>query len=94
MKKRPVSKDFINAMEEKLEHGRRRKRKGWDSHWAGYLKSIGEGPTSYLMRRLFVEVFELQDAVLYKSKEMIRLEAADVANFAMFIADCHGALEE
>lgn len=33
MKKRPVSKEFINAMESKLEHGRQMGRVGWDSYW-------------------------------------------------------------
>lgn len=45
------------------------------------------------MRRLLEEVSELIVALAQEDKEAIRSESADVANFAMMVADVHQALE-
>ena len=42
-------------------------------------------PTALLLRRLQAEVLELEVATGYESEEQIMNEAADVANFALFI---------
>lgn len=59
-----------------------------DRHWADCTRG-------YLMQRLWEEVAELQEAVVTKgmSADEIRGEAADVANFAMMVADICGGLK-
>ncbi len=47
----------------------------------------------YLLRRLGQESRELQDAVLGHAPLIVGDEAADVANFAMMLADVAGALD-
>lgn len=90
---RGLSKDFLNAMREKLEHGRWRGYEGWDQRWAGYSMEPHCGTNGFLMRRLFDEYVELVLAVASGNPDVIRSEAADVANFAMMVADIHGALD-
>ncbi len=86
MSKRPVDPDFIMAMNEKLEHGRLCGRDDYDEGWP-----LHPYP-GFLFDRLIEEVGELMRAVLTGTVQEIRHEAADVANFAMFIADAHGTL--
>ncbi|KKM21292.1 hypothetical protein LCGC14_1636860 [marine sediment metagenome] len=83
---RGVSAIFIEAMDEKLELGRRKGREEWD---LGRYK----GHCHLLVSRLKEETGELLDALDGKDKALILREAADVANFAMFIADHKGALQ-
>jgi len=90
---RGLNRDFLNAMREKLEHGRRRNRDGWDNHWQESSIEHIQGHKGFLFHRLLEEVIELADAVKYSNSEEIRSEAADVANFAMMIADAEGALK-
>ena len=90
---RGLSKQFLEAMRQKLEHGRRRGHTGWDKHWECYVHRSLAGVDGELMSRLYEEVAELIIAVHEGKPEKIRLEAADIANFAMFIADIEGALE-
>ena len=95
MRKRGLSKDFLAAMREKMEYGRRWGYEGWDSHWQGRFGHASlRGATGKLMKRLQKEVIELALAIYSGNKEEIRLEAADVANFAMMIADAEGTLDE
>lgn len=80
---RPEVARFAELMEQKL---RANDHKG---HWLG-------SSLSYLIARLREECGELIDAVLYEEDSTpghITEEAADVANFAMFIADVAGALD-
>mgnify|MGYP000899229991 FL=1 len=80
---RPEVAKFAELMEQKL---RANDHKG---HWRG-------SSLSYLIARLREECGELIDAILYEEDSApghITEEAADVANFAMFIADAAGALE-
>jgi NTP pyrophosphatase (non-canonical NTP hydrolase) len=80
---RPEVARFAELMEQKL---RANDHKG---HWRG-------SSLSYLIARLREECGELIDAVLYEEDSTpghITEEAADVANFAMFIADVAGALD-
>lgn len=96
---RPVSPDFIQAMEEKLEHGRNKNRWEWETQQLEL-----SGPNA-LIDRLNEEVSELEDACerlngdfnssesFIKAIQKVRQEAADVANFAMFIADSVDALK-
>jgi NTP pyrophosphatase (non-canonical NTP hydrolase) len=102
--KRLVSKDFIAAMEEKLEWGRNQGRTGWDSKWKKI--SVDSFTIHNLRNKLEEEVWELEDLIfaLLDYEETgsaadvdladVRLEAADVANVAMMIADMAGALNE
>lgn len=50
-------------------------------------KHWNEVTSAYLFRRLVEEVMELHEAMQIGSTDAIMLEAADVANFAMMIAD-------
>ena len=90
--KRGLSRDFLCAMREKLEHGRQRGYVGWDKHWEQ--TPFPCDPINWMMMRLHQEVDELVIALHKRNLDKIRSEAADVANFAMFIADIEGALEE
>jgi NTP pyrophosphatase (non-canonical NTP hydrolase) len=65
---------FFDAMLEKLDKNRH--KGGWHNCTNAYLK-----------KRLYRELSELLEAVKNGSGEEIRKEAADVANFAFFIAD-------
>lgn len=79
---RPEVAKYAELMEQKL---RANDHKG---HWR-------ESSLSYLIARLREECGELIDAVLYEegsTPDHITEEAADVANFAMFIADVAGGL--
>lgn len=85
---------FLKAMRYKLDEGRK-SYVGWDRHWENTrFDSRPHGSTGSFMQRLQGEVLELCLAIENGSPEDIRNEAADVANFAMFIADIHGALSE
>ena len=91
---RGLDSDFLNAMREKLERGRRKGRVGWDTKWNCYSDtSYDRGARGPLMKALVGECIELAIAVERGDLEEIRHEAADVANFAMFVADIHGALK-
>jgi hypothetical protein len=96
MKIRGIDKRFLVAMRSKLESGRRKGHVGWDSHWiaccsAGwYPKGVGIGT---LFDKLMHEVIELALALNAREKSRILEECADVANFAMMIADVHDALD-
>ena len=98
MMRRPVSNDFIAAMEEKLEWGRSQGRTGWDSKWKKI--SVDSFSMMDLLEKLNEEVAEFRNEVFYGrgNDELdfsaIRHEAADVANVAMMIADMAGALDD
>lgn len=89
---RNLDKEFLNAMREKLQSGRERGYHGWDHNWKGTVWPTNN-PRGYLLDRLNHEVLELAIALENGTKEQIRLEAADVANFAMMIADITGSLD-
>jgi len=96
-KMRSVSADFVLAMEEKLQHGREMGRTGWDSHWE--IVSVDAFILPNLLDKLDEEVAELVEVVnelrLTGGKQNeVRLEAADVANIAMMIADMAGVLND
>ncbi len=96
-KMRSVSADFVLAMEEKLQHGRNMGRTGWDSHWKKI--SVDSFGLTDLIDKLDEEVDELRAAVVHTEADFtatgeIRLEAADVGNIAMMIADMAGALND
>jgi len=82
---RPVAPKFIEAMEAGLEHGRKRGRTGWDTHWqeTNFL-DIKNG----LLDKLDEEYQELFEAISDGlSSNIILGEAADVANIVMMLAD-------
>ncbi len=80
MRLRPELDAFADLMEKVL---RRNDHKG---HWCACT-------TSYLFSRLVEEVGELGRSIdEERAKDRIRKEAADVANFAMMIADVVGGL--
>lgn len=96
MKKRGLSRDFLDAMREKLECGRRKGSNWWDWHLPErrrYRHAI-KGHKGILVKRLLEEVIELVIAIESKDRREIRLEAADVANLAMMIATAEDALDE
>lgn len=86
---RPWVNAFADEMEAKLEQNRHKgDREGWSS----------DAPLE-LMRRLKEEARELEAALRWPralpsdaDKQRIREEAADVANFAMMIADVAGGM--
>jgi len=83
------------AMQEKLEANA--EKKGWPSEGGkrGWLKPVTH---YFLFSKLREEVTELSLAVTLHNEggaiEHVRLEAADVANMAMMIADNLGAYDE
>ncbi len=103
---RSVSADFILAMEEKLEHGRKMGRTGWDSKWENI--SVDSFTLHNLRNKLEEEFWELEELIfeildyhdeateesIKEATEELRHEAADVANVAMMIADMAGALRD
>lgn len=83
--KRSVAGEFINAMEKGLAHGRRVGRTGWDSHWQ---ESSFADVRLGLLDKLDEEVGELIEAIEdNENGDVVLLEAADVANIAMMLAD-------
>lgn len=78
---RQYVEDFSKTMEYKLSLNRHKgDREGWLS------STISE-----LIDRLYEEVEELKVAIAKKShKNIVKEEAADVANFCMMIADKYG----
>lgn len=97
---RGLSKAFLAAMKERLDHGRKKGYVGWDQYWEDCIFPIDPmGENGFLMQRLREEVEELAKAVRRVistekgSAKDVLLEAADVANFAMMVADIEGALE-
>lgn len=99
MKKRGVSKRFLQEMRKKLEHGRNRGRTGWDEHWNCKFSMTPQGTHGLMMIGLRAEMAELEIAINKAQESLnpetlaaIRSEAADVANFAMMVADIHDAL--
>ena len=88
---RPVDENFIRLMETKLTSGRRKGRVGWDNNW--HCKWPTNDPMSALFKGLLNEVIELRLAMENKTAVDIGYEAADIANYAMFIADYAGSLE-
>ena len=85
---RGLSQEFLNEMRRKLECGRNKGYVGWDRKWEGCAFSYN--PTKFLFDRLRDETNELLIAIVNDIPEKIFEEAADVANFAMFIADLCG----
>ncbi len=72
---RPAVLRFAELMEEKLsEHD------GERAHWSGC--NLGQ-----LFRRLLLEAEELREAIDENEPLHMMMEAADIANFAMMIAD-------
>lgn len=92
---RPVSVEFIKIMEEKLQQGRINGYVGWDRHWNNTVFPHKDmcGATGYFINRLQMGVLELAEAITKGRVSDITKEAADIANFAMFVADTHGGLE-
>jgi len=70
-------------MEEKMDKGRAKGKFNWDNYWKD--DTIKEA-LRYLFDRLDQEIHELEDSV-YAGDGSPKLEAADVANLALMIAD-------
>ena len=93
MRYRGVDKQFLEAMRDKLDEGRRKGYVGYDQYWGNCIfPEPPLGASGCFMKRLQQEVNELVVAIIKGDTKAIRHEAADVANFAMFIADIHGSL--
>lgn len=87
---RGLSRRFLDAMRKKLARGRCCGYVGWDQHWKDCsFPAKPSGTRGLLMTRLQAEVWELVLAVHEGKPDKILEEAADVANFAMFVADIH-----
>jgi NTP pyrophosphatase (non-canonical NTP hydrolase) len=71
---RPEIEQFAMIMEEKLQK---------NDHKGGWTGCAAHA----LLDRLRQETDELEEALIHKSPEEVCLEAADVANFCMMIAD-------
>lgn len=81
MDKRPVDPDFIQAMETRLEHGRKLDRNAWEVYWKGF--DIDEMYMN-LMEMLQEHFYEFMDET---DESKIKEHAADLANLAMMVAD-------
>lgn len=77
MKIRPEVQWFAEQMEKKLQQNDHKK------HWST-LNQI------HLFTRLHHEMVELREAIAYRDPSEVVKEAADVANFCLFIADNAG----
>jgi NTP pyrophosphatase (non-canonical NTP hydrolase) len=78
----PFVQNFSHIMEKKLSENR---HKGDARGWR-------ESTPGQLVQRIEDEVAELKEALMSKqfNPEAVAREAADVANFAMMVADCYG----
>ena len=74
----PALDRFVNVMRAKLAKPENIAK----PHWR-------QCDLQFLVQRLEDEVQEMKEAIDEGSKKSIRLECADVANFAMMIADWH-----
>jgi hypothetical protein len=84
---RPVDPRFVEAMEAGLEHGRSQGRVGWDTSWVGEELDYGLLFQS-LMDKFDEEYHEFLDTLIMgQEPDVVRREAADVANVAMMLAD-------
>jgi len=72
-------------MRKGLDNGRSRGYVGWDTYWKK--AAFPCDPISWLKTRLYQEIDELTVAIYEGEQERILIEAADIANFAMMIAD-------
>ena len=79
---RGLDKRFLDAMRLKLEHGSKMGRTAYENHWDGSPCDL-----TFLSKRLSEEVAELLLTIMKNDPDEILYEAADVANFAMMIAD-------
>lgn len=82
---RGLSKRFLAKMRDKLVQGYLKGYRGWDARWVGVYFPCE--PLVYFISRLHQEFDELIVALSRKDTEQVREEAADMANFLMFIAD-------
>lgn len=95
---RDVDQAFVTAMNGKLNEGRGKGKTQWDN---GGLKDIDPEDLLVLLKN---EVEELEEAIRFReymsplNREQTNInvlkETADVANFAMMIADACGCLKE
>ena len=80
MSYRGVDPKFTREMRRKLDVGRNKGRTDWDDRaWTV--------DNNFLKNQLMGEIDELLIAIGRKDRTAIQSECADVANFAMFIAD-------
>lgn len=92
---RGIDKRFTDAMRSKLDSGRYKGRVGWDRHWKNtFFPSPPCGVKGILFSSLQDEIIELAFALKGNKKKDILEECADIANYAMMIADIHGALDK
>lgn len=90
MAERGLDRNFLAAMREGLERGRRKGYVGWDQRWKNCTFPARPGGfLGLLHRRLQDEMSELTVALERGIASEIFREAADVANFAMMLADFH-----
>ncbi len=98
---RLVDASFINAMDDGLERGRKKGRVGWDRNWINTkFDSTPTGPNGQIMNELHRQYLKLKHSVLKSaqtggtldSRQAIKIQAANVANLAMMVADIHEAL--
>ncbi len=93
---RGLDKQFLAAMRRKMDSGRRNGYVGWDRKWKKTVwnnPNCGGGNYGDLMQGLRNEVTELTLALDKDNLQNILNECADVANYAMMIADYEGCLE-
>lgn len=81
---RGLSAQFLEAMYQGLQRGREKGYVEWDQKW---ISSPSTNTQEWLLMRLHQEVDELVIALNENNPKNVLREAADVANFAMFIAD-------
>lgn len=81
---RGLSKTFLDEMRRRLDHGRDKGYTNWDRHWDSNFQI---NPTELMFSELTSKLFELYTAIGQDNFDHINEKTADIANFAMFIAD-------
>ena len=94
LKVRGLNKRFLSEMRKGLDRGRMNGNTGWDEHWKCNWPGAGVyGPYGHLMVRLGEETIKLTIALALPNHDEIKKRSANIANFAMMIADLEGCLK-
>ena len=88
---RGLDSEFLAVMRKKLEQGRRQGKAGWDTHWGRdgtcILATSDECSPRWFLCRILDECIETAVAIEHGDPDQIADECADIANFAMMLAD-------
>jgi len=92
---RGLDQKFISAMHDRMMQGDRKGRTGWDAHWKDEMFNYPpKGPLGAFMVDVYRSTSKLMLALKDEDDDEILDRCADVANYAMMVADYHGCLQE